>query len=106
MHPHAFPWPTEFDHDGRLDEENSFADWMGIKQAVAQCKAGQGLIKVNGRPLQLVEPAILRTKVRLFAHDESIGTPHPWKKSRFNERGHKLECRNEKEEEDAAGIFF
>lgn len=33
--------------------------------AVAQCKAGQGLIKVNGRPLQLVEPAILRTKVRI-----------------------------------------
>ncbi|PSR83743.1 ribosomal protein S5 domain 2-type protein [Coniella lustricola] len=31
--------------------------------AVAQAKAGKGLIKVNGRPLQLVEPAILRIKV-------------------------------------------
>ncbi|TPX11196.1 uncharacterized protein E0L32_001014 [Thyridium curvatum] len=31
--------------------------------AVAQCKAGKGLIKVNGRPLSLVEPQILRFKV-------------------------------------------
>merc|ERR1739848_312520 len=31
--------------------------------AVAQCKAGKGLIKVNGRPLQLVQPEILRFKV-------------------------------------------
>ncbi|KAG8161781.1 putative 40s ribosomal protein s16 [Diaporthe ampelina] len=31
--------------------------------AVAHAKTGKGLIKVNGRPLQLVEPAILRTKV-------------------------------------------
>merc|ERR1712000_777340 len=28
--------------------------------AVAQCKAGKGLVKVNGRPLQLVQPEILR----------------------------------------------
>ncbi|KAK1769058.1 40S ribosomal protein S16 [Phialemonium atrogriseum] len=31
--------------------------------AVAIAKAGKGLIKVNGRPLQLVEPAVLRFKV-------------------------------------------
>lgn len=31
--------------------------------AVAHCKQGKGLIKVNGRPLSLVEPAILRFKV-------------------------------------------
>jgi len=31
--------------------------------AVAHCKAGKGLIKVNGRPLSLVEPQILRFKV-------------------------------------------
>merc|ERR1712189_151107 len=32
--------------------------------AVAFCKRGQGLIKVNGRPLDLVEPVTLRTKVQ------------------------------------------
>jgi len=31
--------------------------------AVAHCKAGKGLIKVNGKPLHLVEPQILRFKV-------------------------------------------
>ncbi|OAR01702.1 hypothetical protein LLEC1_07184, partial [Akanthomyces lecanii] len=31
--------------------------------AVAHCKAGKGLIKVNGRPLQLVQPEVLRFKV-------------------------------------------
>jgi small subunit ribosomal protein S16e len=31
--------------------------------AVAHCKQGKGLIKVNGRPLSLVEPQILRFKV-------------------------------------------
>ena len=31
--------------------------------AVASCKPGKGLIKVNGRPLNLVEPQILRFKV-------------------------------------------
>nr|POF04206.1 40s ribosomal protein s16 [Quercus suber] len=31
--------------------------------AVAHCKAGKGLIKVNGKPLGLVEPQILRFKV-------------------------------------------
>ncbi len=30
--------------------------------AVALCKAGKGLIKVNGAPLALVEPATLRIK--------------------------------------------
>ncbi|KAI5794305.1 ribosomal protein S9, partial [Peziza echinospora] len=31
--------------------------------AVAHCKAGRGLIKVNGSPLALVKPEILRFKV-------------------------------------------
>ncbi|KAL9656346.1 hypothetical protein ABK040_005112 [Willaertia magna] len=31
--------------------------------AVAQCKKGRGLIRVNGQPLELVEPEILRFKV-------------------------------------------
>jgi small subunit ribosomal protein S16e len=31
--------------------------------AVAHCKAGKGLIKVNGSPLELVQPEILRLKV-------------------------------------------
>ncbi|KAI9850788.1 MAG: 40S ribosomal protein S16 [Vezdaea acicularis] len=31
--------------------------------AVAHCKAGKGLVKVNGKPLALVEPAVLRFKV-------------------------------------------
>ncbi|KAL2217977.1 putative 40S ribosomal protein Rps16 [Thermoascus aurantiacus ATCC 26904] len=31
--------------------------------AVAHCKQGKGLIKVNGRPLSLIEPEILRFKV-------------------------------------------
>jgi len=31
--------------------------------AVAHCKAGKGIVKVNGKPLSLVEPSILRFKV-------------------------------------------
>lgn len=31
--------------------------------AVAHCKQGKGLIKVNGQPLSLVEPQVLRFKV-------------------------------------------
>ncbi|RPA77816.1 ribosomal protein S9 [Ascobolus immersus RN42] len=31
--------------------------------AVAHCKAGRGLIKVNGSPLNLIKPEILRFKV-------------------------------------------
>ena len=30
--------------------------------AVAICKSGKGLIKVNGKPLELVEPSLLRDK--------------------------------------------
>merc|ERR1712129_515914 len=32
--------------------------------AVAHCKRGNGLIKVNGRPLDLMEPDILRVKLQ------------------------------------------
>lgn len=31
--------------------------------AVAHCKRGKGLVKVNGKPLSLVEPQVLRFKV-------------------------------------------
>lgn len=31
--------------------------------AVAHCKRGNGLIKVNGRPLELMEPEMLRYKL-------------------------------------------
>ena len=33
--------------------------------AVAHCKRGNGLIKLNGSPLDLVQPEILKTKVLL-----------------------------------------
>ena len=32
--------------------------------AVALCKEGKGLIRVNGQPLHLLEPEVLRVKVR------------------------------------------
>ena len=32
--------------------------------AVAHCKAGRGLVKVNGRPLEHMEPQILRLKLQ------------------------------------------
>merc|ERR1712198_444892 len=32
--------------------------------AVAHCKRGRGLIKVNGRPLEFMEPEILRVKLQ------------------------------------------
>merc|ERR1712179_99501 len=31
--------------------------------AVAHCKRGKGLIKVNGRPLEMMEPETLRCKI-------------------------------------------
>ena len=31
--------------------------------AVAFCKAGKGTLRVNGKPIDLVEPVALRTKV-------------------------------------------
>jgi small subunit ribosomal protein S16e len=31
--------------------------------AVAHCKRGKGLIKLNGSPLELIQPQILREKV-------------------------------------------
>jgi small subunit ribosomal protein S16e len=34
-----------------------------VQIAVAHCKAGKGIVKVNGKPLSLVQPEILRYKV-------------------------------------------
>lgn len=45
--------------------------------AVAHCKEGNGLIKVNGFPLHLVEPATLRYKVVWCMHTEREGLPCP-----------------------------
>ena len=39
--------------------------------AVAHCKKGKGLIKVNGQPLSLVQPEILRFKVSI-EHDLAL----------------------------------
>lgn len=33
---------------------------------MAHCKQGNGIMKVNGRPLHLMEPATLRYKVSIF----------------------------------------
>jgi ribosomal protein S9 len=41
-------------------------------------QAGKGLIKVNGRPLQLVQPEILRFKVRLKSSSVDTRMRFPW----------------------------
>lgn len=43
-----------------------FVQTFGKKKnstAVALCRAGRGLLKVNGVPIDLVEPEVLRTKI-------------------------------------------
>lgn len=58
MHPDT---PTRTDHVAPL-----FFLLHALEQktatAVAYCKRGRGLIKVNGCPIELLEPAILRVK--------------------------------------------
>ena len=47
-------------------EQRDFVQTFGRKKkavAVALCRAGKGTIRVNGVPIDLVEPAIMRTKV-------------------------------------------
>jgi len=34
--------------------------------AVSYCKQGKGLLKINGMPLALLQPQILREKVRVY----------------------------------------
>lgn len=60
--------------------------------AVAHCKQGKGLIKVNGKPLSLVEPQILRFKVYepvLILGLDKFGTffAELWKCRRIEEMG-------------------
>uniref|UniRef100_A0A915J5U0 Small ribosomal subunit protein uS9 n=1 Tax=Romanomermis culicivorax TaxID=13658 RepID=A0A915J5U0_ROMCU len=44
--------------------EDSFCSLLEkTATAVAYCKQGRGLIKVNGRPLELIQPQILRFKL-------------------------------------------
>lgn len=45
---------------------------------VCSLQAGKGLIKVNGRPLSLVEPQILRFKVRHSRRFSLLGYLHVW----------------------------
>jgi small subunit ribosomal protein S16e len=48
------------------DKETKQVQCFGRKKnatAVAHCTTGTGFIKVNGKPLQLLEPASLRLKV-------------------------------------------
>eukprot|EP00331_Platyophrya_macrostoma_P031168 CAMPEP_0176441408 /NCGR_PEP_ID=MMETSP0127-20121128/21177_1 /TAXON_ID=938130 /ORGANISM="Platyophrya macrostoma, Strain WH" /LENGTH=56 /DNA_ID=CAMNT_0017826175 /DNA_START=54 /DNA_END=220 /DNA_ORIENTATION=- len=48
------------------DKKVEFVQTFGRKKnavAVATCKAGRGIIRVNGVPVDVIEPAILRTKV-------------------------------------------
>ena len=43
-----------------------FCSGFGKKKtstAVAHCRTGKGLIKINGSPIELVQPEILRTKI-------------------------------------------
>ena len=46
--------------------------------AVAYCKRGKGLLKVNGRPLELVQPAALQFKLQepilLLGKDRSVNS--------------------------------
>jgi small subunit ribosomal protein S16e len=37
--------------------------------AVAHCKRGTGLVKINGRPIEQMEPEILRYKVNICQQD-------------------------------------
>lgn len=41
--------------------------------AVALCKEGKGLIRVNGQPLHLLEPEVLRVKVRRRLRGNALG---------------------------------
>ena len=43
--------------------------------AVALCKEGKGLIRVNGQPLHLLEPEVLRVKVRRRLRGIALGPP-------------------------------
>jgi ribosomal protein S9 len=42
---------------------NLFVLLQKTATAVAYCKTGRGLLKVNGRPLELFEPKILQPKL-------------------------------------------
>lgn len=46
--------------------ESTYAAFASQKTAtaVAHCKRGTGMIRVNGRPLELIQPEILRLKVQ------------------------------------------
>ncbi len=54
-----------------------FVQTFGKKKnatAVALCKKGKGTLRVNGKPIDLVEPAVMRTKlmepILLLGHDK------------------------------------
>ncbi|KAG9062551.1 40S ribosomal protein S16 [Linnemannia hyalina] len=50
-------------HD-TLEQHSAAAPfWTKTATAVAHCKAGKGLIRLNGSPIELVEPDVLKFKV-------------------------------------------
>ena len=58
--------PPRHDNTANMATSAQSVQCFGKKKtatAVAHCKSGKGLIKVNGKPLSLVEPQILRFKV-------------------------------------------
>lgn len=49
-----------------MSDNTQYVQTFGKKKnavAVAFCKAGKGTLRVNGKPIDLVEPVALRTKV-------------------------------------------
>merc|ERR1712230_265367 len=48
---------------GNLPPVNQQRDCPSCRRHPSECNAGKGLIKVNGKPLNLVQPEILRFKV-------------------------------------------
>ena len=66
LRPHLIARPQSIYKMSTRSETVQSVQCFGKKKtatAVAHCRQGKGLIKVNGKPLNLVEPQILRFKV-------------------------------------------
>ncbi|KAG6898049.1 hypothetical protein C0992_006527 [Termitomyces sp. T32_za158] len=60
----------------KLQSEPANSEWNWTATAVAHAKEGRGLIRINGSPINLVQPEILRMKVYepiLVAGEDSFG---------------------------------
>ena len=60
---HALPHPPLHAHSMSAPQSVSTFGKKKTATAVAHAKEGKGLIRVNGQPISLVEPQILRWKV-------------------------------------------